>query len=192
MPKRGASRLPPSELPSPGIEPGLRPSRGRVRIRHTPRTKCASHQSPARESDPALRLRRPPCARHTRRDLDNSSKKQCPRQELNLIYDLRRVACESVTLQGRATQIDARAGHGVRARLVVRATVGLANRTRIGAAHRPARDRQQHPHERASPLTGSCAHCAHCAIVLPGKILRRASLPALRRDIGEKLPLAGV
>src|SRR5262249_7451781 len=32
-----------------------------MRIRHTPRTR-----SPARESDPVLRLRRPPCTRHTR------------------------------------------------------------------------------------------------------------------------------
>ena len=29
-------------MPSPGIEPGLRPSQGRVRIRHTPRTRCRS------------------------------------------------------------------------------------------------------------------------------------------------------
>jgi hypothetical protein len=41
--------------------------------------------SPARESNPALRLRRPPCIRHTRRE--------CPRQESNLVCDLRRVAC---------------------------------------------------------------------------------------------------
>jgi hypothetical protein len=54
-------------MPSPGIEPGPRPSQGRVRIRHTPRTRFrADRQSPARESDPALRLRRPPCLRHTR------------------------------------------------------------------------------------------------------------------------------
>jgi hypothetical protein len=54
-------------MPSPGIEPGPRPSQGRVRIRHTPRTRCrADRESPARESDPALRLRRPPCLRHTR------------------------------------------------------------------------------------------------------------------------------
>ena len=54
-------------MSSPGIEPGLRPSRSRVRIRHTPRTRYPTlRPSPARESDPALRLRRPPCARHTR------------------------------------------------------------------------------------------------------------------------------
>ena len=52
-------------MPSPGIEPGPRPSQSRMRIRHTPRTTMRTN-SPARESDPALRLRRPPCARHTR------------------------------------------------------------------------------------------------------------------------------
>ena len=54
------------------------------------------HASPARESNPALRLRRPPCARHTRRDLYGV----CPRQESNLVFNLRRVACDSVTLKG--------------------------------------------------------------------------------------------
>jgi hypothetical protein len=29
---------------------------------------------------------------------------QCPRQELNLVYDLRRVACESPTLRGQTDQ----------------------------------------------------------------------------------------
>ncbi len=48
----------------PGIEPGPRPSQSRVLVRHTPRTIVSV--SPARESNPALRLRRPPCARHTR------------------------------------------------------------------------------------------------------------------------------
>jgi hypothetical protein len=100
---RGASDHSPlttHPMPSPGIEPGLRPSRGRVRIRHTPRTKHACRQSPTRESNPALRLRRPPCAQHTRRESHNSLIGQYPRQELNLVFDLRRVACGSVTLQG--------------------------------------------------------------------------------------------
>jgi hypothetical protein len=51
---------------------------------------------PARESNPALRLRRPPCARHTREEPVN----RCPCQESNLVFNLRRVACESGTLQG--------------------------------------------------------------------------------------------
>ena len=77
---------------SPGIEPGLRPSQSRVRIRHTPRTaevesgelrveSCLPGQAIAsqlwtlhsqlseclaEESNPVLRLRRPPCLRHTR------------------------------------------------------------------------------------------------------------------------------
>jgi hypothetical protein len=40
---------------------------------------------PARELNPASRLRTPPCLRHTRGE--------CPRQESNLVCDLRRVAC---------------------------------------------------------------------------------------------------
>ena len=52
--------------------------------------------SPARESNPALRFRRPPCARHTRKDSPN----ECPRQELNLVLDLRRVVCWSGTPRG--------------------------------------------------------------------------------------------
>ena len=53
------------DMPSPGIEPGLRPSQGRVRVRsHSEDVEPL--ESPARESNPALRLRRPPCARHTR------------------------------------------------------------------------------------------------------------------------------
>ena len=52
-------------------------------------------EPPTRESNPALRLRRPPCVRHTRRE-----GAECPRQESNLVFDLRRVACDSGTLQG--------------------------------------------------------------------------------------------
>jgi hypothetical protein len=57
-------------------------------------------ESPARESDPALRLRRPPCARHTR----GERAQQCPRQESNLVFDLRRVACDSGTLRGQTVE----------------------------------------------------------------------------------------
>jgi hypothetical protein len=93
-------------MSSPGIEPGLRPSRSRVRIRHTPRTFFrVLVPSPARESDPALRLRRPPCVRHTRGEIRHTpirhgEPERCPCQESNLVCDLRRVACGSVTLQG--------------------------------------------------------------------------------------------
>ena len=58
-------------------------------------------RSPARESNPALRLRRPPCARHTRRDPEE----KCPRQESNLVCNLRKVACGSGTLQGLFAEI---------------------------------------------------------------------------------------
>ena len=53
-------------------------------------------QPPTRESNPALRLRRPPCVRHTR-----GEGAECPCQESNLVFDLRRVACDSGTHQGR-------------------------------------------------------------------------------------------
>jgi hypothetical protein len=78
----------------PGIEPGPRPSQSRVLVRHTPRTIVSA--SPARESNPALRLRRPPCARHTRENRSSP----CPRQESNLVFNLRKVACSSGTPQG--------------------------------------------------------------------------------------------
>lgn len=57
--------------------------------------------SPARESNPALRLRRPPCRRHTH----GERRTKCPRQESNLVHDLRRVVCASVTLQGRSVSV---------------------------------------------------------------------------------------
>ena len=52
--------------------------------------------APARESSPALRLRRPPCLRHTRGE--------CPCQESNLGLDLRRVACRPSHSKGRSWQ----------------------------------------------------------------------------------------
>ena len=55
-----------SRLPPPGVEPGLRPSQSRVLIHHT--SGSFGEESPARESNPAGRLRRPPCVRHTRRE----------------------------------------------------------------------------------------------------------------------------
>ncbi len=89
--------LPRRAMSSPGIEPGLRPSQGRVRVRHTPRTSIETRplEPPTRESNPALRLRRPPCVRHTRGETDER-----PRQESNLVFDLRGVACDSGTPQG--------------------------------------------------------------------------------------------
>jgi hypothetical protein len=45
-------------------------------------------RAPTRESNPALWLRRPPCVRHTRGEVA-----ECPRQESNLVFDLRGVAC---------------------------------------------------------------------------------------------------
>jgi hypothetical protein len=58
-------------------------------------------ESPARESNSALRLRRPPCARHTREE----QLEEYPCQESNLVHDLRTIACESGTLQGRKQKL---------------------------------------------------------------------------------------
>ena len=52
-------------------------------------------ESPTRESNPALRLRRPPCVRHTREETT-----QCPCQESNLVFDLRGVACRPSHAKG--------------------------------------------------------------------------------------------
>jgi hypothetical protein len=83
-------------MSSPGIEPGLRPSQSRVRVRHTPRTtdRIAFTERPARESNPASRLRTPQCVHHTRRD------PYCPRQESNLVRDLRKVVCRPSHYKG--------------------------------------------------------------------------------------------
>src|SRR5215470_19526654 len=85
----------------PGIEPGLRPSRGRVQVRHTPRTYRSS-----RVENPPPGNRTRPCGFEDRRAPDTLAGRgagdapECPRQESNLVCDLRRVACDSVTLQG--------------------------------------------------------------------------------------------
>jgi hypothetical protein len=65
------------------------------RIRHDDR----SGQSQRRrwESNPL----EPGCSRSPGR-LAPASRTKCPRQELNLVHDLRRVVCESVTLRGPA------------------------------------------------------------------------------------------
>jgi hypothetical protein len=66
------------------------------RIRHDDR----SGQSQRRrwESNPL----QPGCSRSPGR-LAPASRTKCPRQELNLVHDLRRVVCESVTLRGLDT-----------------------------------------------------------------------------------------
>src|SRR4051812_36018835 len=54
-------------MPSPGIGPGPRPSQGRVRIRHTPRTMFML-QYLAEESNLVLQIRSLPCSSvHTRK-----------------------------------------------------------------------------------------------------------------------------
>ena len=54
-----------------------------------------SAEPPTRESNPALRLRRPPCVRHTRGETA-----ECPCQESNLVFDLRGVACRPSHAEG--------------------------------------------------------------------------------------------
>ena len=71
------------------------------------RSKQAAAESPARESNPALRLRRPPCVRHTR-----GEGAECPRQESNLVFDLRRVACRPSHAKG-AVEADGRTRTGM-------------------------------------------------------------------------------
>ena len=64
-------------------------------------------ESPTRESNPALRLRRPPCVRHTR-----GERAECPRQESNLVFDLRGVACRPSHAKG-AVEADGRTRTGM-------------------------------------------------------------------------------
>ena len=67
--RRSPCRLAPASklisVSSPGVEPGPRPSQGRMLIRHTPRT--ISPKYLARESNPVLQFRRLPCFPHTRK-----------------------------------------------------------------------------------------------------------------------------
>ena len=79
-------------MSSPGIEPGPRPSQSRVRIRHTPRTSIETGPLPS--PPPGSRTR--PCGFEDRRASATPAGKQseCPRQESNLVFDLRRVACD--------------------------------------------------------------------------------------------------
>ena len=57
------------QVSSPGIEPGLRPSQSRVRIRHTPRTYICCHRSaPCRGIEPRLAVSKTAVlVRHTRK-----------------------------------------------------------------------------------------------------------------------------
>ena len=81
-------------MSSPGVEPGLRPSRGRVR--HPP------HSEDAIESHAVLcHVASPVCHLGIWNRDPDLCVRQCPRQESNLVCDLRGVACESVTLQGQ-------------------------------------------------------------------------------------------
>ena len=62
MPSGSSAML---SVSSPGVEPGLRPSQGRVLIRHTPRT--ISLSAPPRNRTPSCRFEDCHAIRHTRR-----------------------------------------------------------------------------------------------------------------------------
>ncbi|MDB5388904.1 MAG: hypothetical protein JWM11_4550 [Planctomycetaceae bacterium] len=53
-----------NSVPSPGVEPGLRPSQGRV---HPPHSKDNWEKCSAEESNLVRQFRRLPCFQHTRR-----------------------------------------------------------------------------------------------------------------------------
>ena len=80
----------------PGCKPGV-----------IPLDEQPIHQRSVRESNPALRLRRPPCVRHTR-----GERAECPCQESNLVFDLRGVACRPSHAKG-IIEADGRARTGI-------------------------------------------------------------------------------
>ena len=103
----GCSRLPCRLAPashhpvsSPGVEPGLRPSRGRVQIPHTPRTFVT--QRPAEELNLVLQLRGLPCCPAHPQGL----RCQCLDQESDLDLDLRRVLCDPLHHRDVQTRAD--------------------------------------------------------------------------------------
>ena len=84
------------QVSSPGIEPGLRPSQGRVRIRHTPRTSCFRHSTPPRNRTSSGSFE----------DCRASStlagqQSKCPDLDSNQDHDLRRVACDPLHHQDK-------------------------------------------------------------------------------------------
>jgi hypothetical protein len=90
----GLQRPSDEAMSSPGIEPGLRPSRSRVRVRHTPRTSSNSNPPPGNRTRPCgFEDRRAPDTLAGSGRYPGRAKRECPRQESNLVCDLRRVAC---------------------------------------------------------------------------------------------------
>lgn len=86
----------------PGVEPGLRPSQGRVRIRHTPGTTCRDRPIPRPGVEPGLAVSKTAVRPPHPRGFQGLSR--YPRQESNLVCDLRSVACASGTLQGQSSK----------------------------------------------------------------------------------------
>ncbi len=95
-------------MSSPGIEPGLRPSQSRVRVRHTPRTRKTSLlPSPHPRIEPG-----PAASKTAVRPPHSRGNNQCPCQESNLVFDLRGVACRPSHAKG-AAEADGRARTGM-------------------------------------------------------------------------------
>jgi hypothetical protein len=108
---RSPGRLAPASnrMPSPGVEPGPRPSQSRMRIRHTPRTWSSS------DAPPGNRTRS--CGFERRRAPGTPAGERlnhCPRQESNLVHNLRTVVCDPAHPKGRSLEIDVRSYHYVR------------------------------------------------------------------------------
>src|SRR3954449_628986 len=96
-------------MSSPGIEPGPRPSQGRVRVRHTPRT---LRRSLLPSPPPGNRTR--PCGFEDRRASATPAEKgvECPGGEWNPVFDLRGVACRPSHAEGMS-EADGRARTGM-------------------------------------------------------------------------------
>ena len=118
---------------SPGVEPGLRPSRGRVLIRHTPRNVFLF--APRRGIEPGHHAQRgrgsfEDChaIRHTRR----ASCRKCLDQELNLDLDFRRVLCDPLHHRDlQRPDLESNQGQGLRRSPVRSATPsGQTNQSR--------------------------------------------------------------
>ncbi len=140
---------PGEDMPSPGVEPGLRPSQSRVPsvTPRGPRPTC-----PARESNPVLRLRRPPRTPHAR----GVQVEERPRGESNPDRDLRRVACRPPHSEGRGTRVPDRIRTGSFRLTSGRAAV-ITTGTAEGEGFEPSRPEGSGPFSRrARPTVSGC------------------------------------
>src|SRR6185312_14042701 len=113
-----------------------------------------TEKPPTRESNPALRLRRPPCVRHTRGETA-----KCPRQESNLVFVLRKVACRPSHAEGKV-EADGRTRTGMN--LLTRQA---PHRSATSAASRGARSRTL-----SASFGGSLLSQEHAPEGIPGEL----------------------